>query len=250
MGDNNRVLLYFIPELRGVRPEDIDQAGLRYAFQSGTPWDQVHIAEGPGGSEGCVLRAGGRGRLGYFPDRQRWVVGPGAEWWVGIEGVASPEALERREIIDGHLVRLGDGNDWRIPVARSFIRGSALPHALVLGPDGEVVTEALPEYAALSAAVERIERAFLGQLGEGDPEEIDIKDGFRIAASALALNYRVGPAEVSFLRLLTTSNIRAVLEALVDVPTICEVAREMAGKAEAPADTGAGSSSSGGGGGS
>ena len=80
---------------------------------------------GPGGLGG-VIYSDGSGRTGYYPDVQDW--SESGLFWIGVDrDPVTPESLERAEMIGGHYVRLEDGHDWLIPVARCFPIGSRLP---------------------------------------------------------------------------------------------------------------------------
>lgn len=144
--------------------------------------------------------------------------------WIGFWNDDRPTAaqLARDEQIAGHRVRLGDGGDWLVPTARVFPLGTRLPESLVLGPDGELVREAIPRFARISRMAEQV-WADLETMGQGG--EITLREGWDIAAAALSVNYRVGINEVSALGLLTTANLfhmrgPSVLGAFVDWPAV------------------------------
>ena len=215
--------LYFAPARPRVDRAWVTDHGPAYAFDD-DDWgrmSQGELGQGPGDQRGCLFarRAGEPHALGYAPDRQRWAKAAGSgEYWLGYDTAEppTPAHLERAEIIDGHLVRLGDGQQWLVPVARMFSGGTALPQAIVLGPNGEKVLRALPAYVAIARHADRVATDI----------HIGMSDGWDIAVEALALNYRIGPDEASLLQLLTTPIVPNVLEALVDVPTLRAVARQ------------------------
>jgi hypothetical protein len=239
-------LSYYIPGLRSVGHDQIVAAGLGYAFPAGAPWARVPTANGPDGGGGIVVRVGAGHGTGYYPDRQTWTKAPGdATWWIGVDGETLPEDLLREEVIDGHLVKLGDGNEWLIPTARSFGRGSILPESMVLGPDGETwVGEPLKRFAQISTRAERVELAFRGDLPD-DAEPLDMgQEGVDIVVGALSFNYRISALEVSVLRLLTGPIVARCLWALVDGPTLEAVAEEAKREGKGSAGIPGGSSSS------
>jgi len=242
-------IYYYLPGQQDARHDAILAAGLAHAFDS-EPFPFAHVAtqRGPDGGAGLLVAPGENDGLALSRASADlcWQQAPGRAWWIGIEGETLPESLARNEQIDGHHVRLGDGQKWLVPVARSMARGSMLPTSLVLGPEGEVVREALPKFAQISAKAGRVERIFFGQIEGDESEDMDLDEGFAIAVEALAVNYRIGPVEASTLRLLTDPVATSILRALVDVPTMLEVAEEIrsAEKNAAPVVTTDGSNSS------
>jgi hypothetical protein len=222
-------LSYYIPELRGVRPEDIEKAGLSHAFPGGL-CAFVHC-DGPDGGNGCVVTIESHG-CGYFPGRQKWIKAPGAKWWIGVEGETLPADLERKEVIDGHLVKLEDGNEWLIPAARSFGR-ALLPRVLTADTEGNKVKEPLARFTELSADAERIAIEVYSPREDWEPghvpvDEDEIED---MAIRALLTNYRVSVFEVLILRLVTTANALPILRALVDYPTFLAWVKSAEGNA-------------------
>jgi len=128
-------------------------------------------------------------------------------------------------MIGGHEVELEDKHKWLVPCARVFSRGSLLPEALVLGPDGEIVREALPKFAELSNKAERVWKWFAKthNISEEDVEPLTDVEGYEIVTTALGTNYRIGKKEISVLKIITTHNGVHVLQALIDVPTLIEL---------------------------
>ncbi|HOX08995.1 MAG TPA: hypothetical protein PK280_21545 [Planctomycetota bacterium] len=233
-------LLYYVPGQPGVLASDLDRLGLRAALGPAAPPPPFgEVRRGPDGARGCVLAPkpevpGGRSpEIRYAPDAQLWRPAPGGAYWVGRELAEPvlPEDLMRAQSIGGHWVRLEGGQDWLVPVARTFDAGSVLPHALVLGPEGQVVREPLERYAAISAKAERVwawaaaQHRLPVQAAE-PPESLSDAEGLTVAAAALGLNYRLALPEISLLRLVTDENAVKVLEAFVDFPSLLARAME------------------------
>ncbi len=180
------------------------------------------VRGGPGGIDGSIYSTG-HGKTGYFPDCQEWRKVD--DWWIGTSKERlDPDTLQRDEVIDGHPVTLEDGNAWLVPVARVFPIGTCLPESLMLGPNGQVVKEILPCFAAFAKKAETVFEFFQGE------KELLEDEAWEIAVEALAINYHVGRQEVSALRLLTTINVAKVLGAIVDMPTIKEAAKKKRGR--------------------
>jgi hypothetical protein len=240
-------LTYFIPGQSDARRESLEGRGMGHVFDAAPfPFGFVEVSRGPGDVAGLLVAVGSGKGLHGACESHTWHEGPGGALWVGIEGDIEPDGLQRREVIDGHLVTLEDGNQWLIPVARSVVRGPAFPSALILGPKGEVVRETLPRFREISVIAERVERMFFAQTEGDDSHDMDLDEGFAVAVAALAINYRIGPVEASALRLISDDSVRYILRALVDVPTMVEVteARDDASKKNDHADTPDGPSSS------
>ena len=233
--------LYFLPGRVALEPGDDalreTETGLAAVFgEASFDVAQVTGAGPDGNSPGIVVALhpaaedGVKPRCGYFADAQEWRECPrlpAGGYWLAFErgNPPGPADLARREQIAGHLVRLADGHDWLVPAARVFPRGTALPESLILGPDGELVREILPRYAAFGGRVE----ALWAQLEKCLETDMGALNRFRfaesevelwlLAAEALTLNYRLGTQEVSALKLLSTGTLEKVIQALVDWPT-------------------------------
>ena len=242
--------LYFIPMLQSASKEDISKAGLNPVFGSSS-FDFRSTSIGPTKKAGAIIVIKSSNpeakapQVGYFPEKQDWQESISKKFWLGKEKVNPPKPidLQRKEIINGHLTRLEDGNEWLVPAARIFPQGTTLPQSLILGPNGELVKEVLPRFAQLGNKAERIwneTKRQIGWLKDGETSEpIDEKEEWDIAISALAVNYKIGQDEVSFLRLLTTENMLAILHALIDFPTIMAIikSQQEAFKKKAQSDT-------------
>lgn len=108
----------------------------------------------------------------------------------------TPNSLQRGHI-QGHLVKLGDGNEWRIPAARpGELRQGDLPIPFIV-VDG--LLRRCPVLAARNQAwVERArvwERQFRAQ------QVTDSAQARAIALQVLAINYRLTPEVADFLNL-------------------------------------------------
>jgi len=226
--------LYFIPGVQAVSEKTLADKGLSdrlVAFES------IQVQKGPGDAPGMLLRSNlskGVSRFGYYPDQQTW--SQSGAFWTGIINSEPPQPgeLKRDDFINGHPVKLNDGNEWMIPVARAFPTGTNLPCSLSLGPDGELVFDILERYVPFSKHAERLFLEFYGGLAGESEEEASERlhdlDWFNHAVEALAVNYRVGAQEVSLLKLLTTRNVFEVCRAVVDFPEFVKRVEEMGSK--------------------
>jgi hypothetical protein len=243
--------LYFIP---GAGPT-IDHAGLvaaglGYAFDPDTPrLARGVVGAGPdGASAGLIICAAtDLGGVEYRPDRQTWRNVPGTAAWVGLNTDArpGPADLARAGLLAGHPVRLGDGRVWQAPTARGYEeRGGELalcgklPWRTRVDDAGKWVSELAERYRPLWDTACAFWDAFTAeQIAPAADAEEDGRRRFEFAESndaallALAVNYRLGKAEVDLLGLFNQQTVTAVLLALVDWPTL----RAFAAKKAAPA---------------
>lgn len=202
---------------------------------------------GPDGRTGVIVAAGGDDPIGYYPERQVWCRVPGQpRLYLGHaadEPLPGPEDLARQRMLTGYAVRLGDGRDWVIPVAR------LLPTKLALSESG---WDRRPDerYSALWDLSKRLLDAYWhpqiaramwlqghaadGKLAtltaEARAEGEALANAAEVAEAALdpndlvtilAINYRIGSIEVSTLGLLEAIGNECVtameiINALVD----------------------------------
>jgi hypothetical protein len=217
--------MYFVASTSRTTP-----TCLAYAFDGKQPTVRDIIGAGPGGNPGKLFGAGrwlhdGTG-LGYFPDRQTWI-GPTPDGvWIGYANDAppKPEELARETQLRGHQVRLADGQQWEIPVARAFDEGrwtSKLPQKLIYD-----ITTGQWTYAGVEARYTRLWEvanrwwdAFVVK-SEAVEAQMSNHDAIECAVDAIGFNYCIGRVEASMLGLLTDSIIAEVLNAVVDIPTL------------------------------
>jgi hypothetical protein len=200
--------LYYIPG--GASKADLPALGLDHLV--GASLNLNPLSGGPDGRSGMLMSIG-PGK--YHADSQTWA--QHGKFWLGFETDSKPTSLElaRPEQIQGHTVALEDGFDVITPLVRRIPYGTALPESLVLGVDGALISEPLPRYTALSIGVEKIFETLV--MGEG---AMGFQEIWIIVVDALAVNYRISAVELSALKIITTTNIVKIAEALVDMPTI------------------------------
>lgn len=224
---------------------------------AGAEWSQG-ATKGPDGGDGLVLAAHPKPgivapRLAYAREQQTWhrveappdpgapgpVDPPGSAYWFGWWSESAspaspappgPEDLERRQVLPGHRVTLGDGNDWLIPAIHA--PRTAIPHTMRLGADRSWRLEPLPEYAAIMA-----EGAHWYRVAAGELDPPPRSEWAEFACRLLALNYRVSPWEISALGLLRASDDQyaAVVAAALDFPAVAAEAEAQKKTGTAPA---------------
>jgi len=178
--------------------------------------------------------------LGYYPDRQTWRKAPGvANYWVGIinDKRPTPVDLARPDQLRGHPVKLGDGNEWLIPVARGLREteageivsvGCILPTRVDVDDEGNWISGVVqPIHANLWDVACRWEQVF-ASTQSGEKVEFNFADGFDAALSALATNYAVDKTEAAMLGLFDDRCVYHVLGALIDMPVFAEWCKKKA----------------------
>jgi len=193
---------------------------------------------GPDGTAGIIVSPpvehanGKRASLGYYKESQTWKEISNGKYWIGYETENPPRPidLEREEMVDGHRVELEDGCEWLVPTALSFAHGTSLPQSLVLGPDGEIVTEVVPRFAKLWKKAEWLFEEFRKDWDKNTEgaSNVPLQEGWGIAVEALSVNYKISSWEMSILRAFTTTNLTNILKAIIDFPTLIEVSIEHA----------------------
>ena len=210
--------LYFVEGRSGVSVDELE--GLGYGYLLPCSISVRGCDCGPDNKKGAVFAAhiGGSEsytKVGYYPAEQTWTNCGGK--WVGVYNNAKPcpADLLRKEVIIGHKAELGDGNDWQIPLARTIFGTTKLPEKIGWGPDGEFVSEVLPEYKELCDRASEIWDCAIenGGMVTGTLEECST-----LALLSLKVNYRIGMNEATALGLFNTRTIARVIDCLVDVP--------------------------------
>lgn len=241
-------LLYYLPQRSHVELAQAAELGLGHAFERDLSPRGVS-ANGPDGGAGVVICDATRvAKLGHYADCQEWMKIPQspADAWVGrfINEPVKPEDLARDEQLGGHPVTLADGQQWLVPVARGLAETDdgqrtwyqAVPTRMRLDEqsgdwtEGEIVERYRPLWSIATAWWDR----FYASAEEDFEESFDFARRADAAAEVLAVNYRLGRAEVSLLGLFDAQAPVAVLHATVDMPTMEEWLKK--NRADSPAE--------------
>jgi hypothetical protein len=206
--------LYFRAGTVPPTPDDIAELGLAHAFPSKSIDRCQCIANTPTGASGFVfgdtVRMAGRS-VTMNMDEQKWEKLPGSELHVGYWKDAKPKPadLARAERIAGHAVKLGDGQEWIVPLVRSFDRAtlktvSTLPCYMTVDDNGDWHRgDVLEQYAHLWAVTQPIDESLMAEYVTGDEPPAGEIDIFKTVVVLLQTNYVVGPGELSLLRAFT-----------------------------------------------
>lgn len=234
--------LYYIP---GAEDNyDPSQGKLSYAFQ--TKPNARRCFQGPDGGAGVVFNT--KGDIGYYSDRQTWTEVEYLGCWIGYFTDKPPKEIDlrRNKILAGHSLEL-NGEQWQIPIARSFAEFEgkiesrcALSTYLTINfktgdwKSGEIFDEYQPLW---KAAMRFWEIWWDANIGEGkDAELTDEVDGKMPEIEAyeledmttlvLSTNYHLGRAEIAILQLLKTEDCYAALSIITDLDSFSELVKK------------------------
>lgn len=172
---------------------------------------------GASGGEGLLWSMG---EPTYDPSAQTWQQ-IGGDLYIGYSNLPKASELIRNRIIDGHDVILGDGDVWRIPVARLVNGDTMLPQVLRKSNDGKVVFEIAERYKKLYDFADNFWRIRMEAAVVNAAEiELTFEDIFSSCAEILSINYMVSETEISIMGLITTENIRDFMDAVIDIPSL------------------------------
>jgi len=222
--------LYYIPNVPAASEKDLAEAGAAHVG----PVKIGQIDRGPDGNAGILLaNAAANVRLRVDAENTRWIApAAGRKFAIGYrpDDPPGPEELLRDDAIGGRPVRLADGNEWIVPVARF---ASAMPTTelgVVYGvtDGGEPTSTIAAAQAELwDMAGELMEMLFAeAALAEEQKNNADAKmgdeamtpeRGIEIATAALAANYRVTEIEVRALEILSAAGVAEIHRTLIDL---------------------------------
>lgn len=244
-------LLYFLPGVRldqlvqDARLSDslLKRYGLDSVLADVTVPDlskQDTTGSGPGDKSGVMFctNTGGQPphRFGYHKEFQRWQkVRNQPELWIGIdkEHPSGPTDLARKQLLDGHLVKLADGNKYQVPYVRSPAGRTALPEDMYQDAEGQFVTELDSSYRETWEATAPVWDVCYPE--DEKAGSMPYEDILTHCLRFLGLNYRYGHGEQAVLRLVNKRNYtwERIFQAVVDVPFLLEQ-EEAAKKNESP----------------
>ena len=213
-------LVYFLPA--GIQiPEYCREAGFRPATKSPVAFHtgEIGTLTSPLSDAASLEVADG---MHWFPIAGKLLLGV----FQSPENPVRPDQLARAEQRPGHLVRLGDGQEWLIPVARLASGGPGLPRRRAIRADGSIGWEVDAAYRELSDFANIAWDARNGAACDVTEDDLD-----RFAALALGVNYRIGLTEAVALGLFTDISLRGIVDALLDWPEVLRIIEQAEKKA-------------------
>jgi hypothetical protein len=148
------------------------------------------------------------GKMGRVSRIDNWT--PASEGvQVGFLNKPKPQDLEKPKMVSGWGIKLGDGEEWQVPVVRLPVPGEPqdlLPQTFTLDPlTDKVSSKRQGVYDQAWEDVETLWKLFQNAIDEKTNKvTLEFEEWFRICVRLLALNYRVGIAEANLLGLMTT----------------------------------------------
>jgi hypothetical protein len=219
--------LYFrSSDTRPITKDGIAKLGLSYAF-SGHVTTRPTAATSPSGKSGLVLAEEARhdGKtVGYFPDQQTWRKFPSVEGrpecWVGYWNDAKPGPLDLARVkqLKGVPLTLADGNQWDIPIVRSFDGAqqewiSRLPSAWVCDENGDLVpgTEPKAAYAHLWELTAPLADKILAIASGDEVDWVPDAQVGKVVKALLQTNYHVDATEIGLLEIVGGEDAFAII---------------------------------------
>lgn len=248
--------LYYIPNgTCSLGLSGLAARGLGYAFRDGGI-AFTEVRGGPDHGNGVIAAdeaRGLRGRVRFEATKQEWSRIPGSEAWVGLwtDSLPSPADLLRDDALEGHTVRLLDGRDWTVPIARGWTEEDGElrwyhnpPRRAELDSEGRWVQGGVVRrYAPFWTLACRWEDARAGAVrkdAEASAFVVSFENVISAAVDVLQVNYAVGAAEVNLLGLLTEQLAVRVMDAAIDMPTRLAWVKKKAAEEPAGMPTGDG----------
>jgi len=223
--------LYYLPNhtREMISRQEIERAGLGHAFAPHSePICNALRGSGPDGGQGAIVTLSDR--YNYKPAEQTWEQGVG--YWVGMwkDSPPTPDDLQRKEIVPGDMVTLGDDNAWIVPKARRWSMEDdpaawpqpdiELERRIVFKADSQgrhrpFYGAVVPKLAELWGLAETDLKMRYGIASE-DEQKTWGEDVYANALRVLQFNYALGPVECNLLGLFVTGTYQAIFDALGD----------------------------------
>lgn len=223
------MFLYFVPGRHTLGREQLAGLGLGYMLDAGSDFSTRDVpGAGPSGGSGVVFASVPPDHTGHVKvdlGNQVWRQVPGSEAWVGHykDRRPTPDNLARTEQLPGHWLKLLDGSEWLVPIARDWIEADGdcrwrivLPRALDLAADGRWTYG--PVVARYQPLWELTEAWISHRCGKPQERFADQGD-INAAVYVLQQNYRLGRVEAAMLGILRDELVAPVLDCLIDWPT-------------------------------
>jgi hypothetical protein len=147
--------------------------------------------------------------------------------WVGIKNNLDPEDIAV-EIggVPGYMVKLGDGKQWRVPVALIDTPRFSLPRFESLDEKGEWKWKVQERYRDMVEMADSLWQS-INESGVFSLEESDVRN---ICLMALAINYNINDIECSAMGLFTQEAYQGIIEAIVDKQGYREILEHLEAK--------------------
>jgi hypothetical protein len=223
------MFLYYFNNAKVFSPSLLSPAGLDHL--QGLRFVSREDA-GPAGGRGIIVAFRRDDRpdipseqVMYWPDKQTWI--DCGTFWLGYDALPKPEHLERARMLRGNDVTLGDGGKWIIPCTEWLpTRGEYRA--------GHWTRARQAKYDAQYADAQTV-----FQWVTAEKSELAFDVLYDILTRTIALNYHIGPHELSALGAMAEDNIHSAAVSMLDMEQWREIQKAWADskKEEGPADT-------------
>lgn len=222
-------LLIWIPQLdRAPDADELRELGLGWLEPTG---HSSHPSPGPAGEAGRLIAlepstpAGKRARCRYRIGQEWHDTG---RYWFGWDRDDPPRPvdLQRPILYFGHPARLGDEQDWTVPIVRPYTA-----QRFRLAADGETWLTPMPDDYELVAGCVRY-----WDWRWGGAEPVSRSDIVNLCVRALSVHYRLDRPQCSALGLFDDRAIDKCLGAMFDVPSMAAELRARKKNDDAAAD--------------
>ena len=226
-------ILVFLPEFDGDVQAEMKARGLGDLLEPGIDPIPVRTSKGPTGGPGMFVTFHTHSPREYSPDpkAQTWLEATkdgdraAGRYWVGYANNAKPgpEALQRRELIDGEAVALADDRVWIVPCCEHA------PKRITRNRDGkecEIVRDDYRQWVEKSNEIFGLIMAQGYDAATNTEYAITIPGGLRYAALSLRNNYRVNADVVDLLALIDNRVISDVILAACGITALASLIRQ------------------------
>lgn len=171
------------------------------------------VNRGPDGGRGRIFFPNYYDNLSlvrYSPDKQKWRQ-VGDRYWIGLQlHDWDSTTLLRQDAVEGELVELGDGREWRVPVARFFPRTRRWEDGT--WKVGDVQAKYSEPWEVAQSFWELLESS-----KEDEDATITVEHSATWCSTLLKTNYRIAEHEIDMLELLTDDTETQMLYACIDL---------------------------------
>lgn len=220
-------MIYIVPK-KPSSFKDFENMGLGYAFEKGGGFTVVELmpGKGPDGCSGFIV-CRSMFSPSYKPSEQQWFKHHDLDGvWFGWDQKPTPSQLRRPDAIKGHNVKLLDGNQWEIPVARKLARQNVLPHAADLDEEGKWIQgQVLAKFFKLDFIASDLYDRWAKSKGD----TIDLPaDPLNMLSDIVSFNYFVGSRELAAMQVFQfdADFIWAALRLVIDLPGLDELVKK------------------------
>lgn len=237
-------LCYYVPMPKEPKLSLDDLKRLRFPHIEFAKCPGIHGSKGPDtdGGGGYFFRVdempGGIGRrkgcrVGFHPEIRTWTETPDG-YWIGFDTNDRPRPVDVLipAAPEGYRIKLLDDNEWVMPIVRQHTGDPALPRIYGL-EDGKKTKVLRPGYEGLWDIACRMHDTLgvaLGDVSDAGNTPLTMDEAFTACGEAFSMNYAISEWELRALGLCTEDELASMIHAMVDLPMIIAVAKDMGEK--------------------